>query len=175
MTAFADVRVATLAISAAPGSPPLGVRAVSLRPRTYYAMDTDLRANARQFSWDVNILADPALGMRASEIGVLACDKSCGPEADTVFYPVGLVSPRTDRPSGYVALFESAVDLKEVVITVTPNGREPIVQAMPGRFLGARPIKCPLGSLRAGDYRLQIAASTADGARTVSSFYIRIS
>lgn len=174
--AFSTIPSTSLSLLVGSQSRPVSIRAISLRPRTYYAMDTDLAAGRSGFSWKTSILSSPELALRANELGVLACDNMCLPQATTSYFPVELAIPASPAQAvGYVLIFQSDVSIERAAVTLQDaSGATVLQRQLNGRYVGSWPITAAIGQPRAGTYRVRLTAEASDGTRLNAAYSIVI-
>lgn len=172
---FKNSGKARVIVDASTGSEAVSLRAVSLRPKTYYAMDTELPRGQWQYQWDSTILSMPPLNMRTNELGLLACTNDCRPDQSTKYFPAKLEQPAPTDRSQNIAIIRSSITLRDVSYTVQRVGGDVVLsRKLSGRFTAARPILLPLGNLGSGRYHLRFTGKTLDRAPTLASFTLVI-
>jgi hypothetical protein len=174
--AFASSNTASINILASRPADRLSVRAVSLRPRTYYAMDTDLPQGRNRYAWETAILSSSQLSMQANELGVLACDNSCLPQPTTRYFPIELLAPAARAPdSGYVLIFQSEVGIEQATVTLLDRAGATVMQRMlSNRYVGSWPITTTIGRPGPGSYRVRFTGEATDGTRVTGIYSIVI-
>jgi hypothetical protein len=155
-----------------PPKSPVRIRAVALRRRLYYRMDTTRPPGSKLFEWPGDVLA--SLKMRSQEIGIVGwTDRVPGSAMEEVYVPlrVGKRSP-VERTGRYVLLVVPGTELSEVFVTlseVLADGREGAVIKRDeplgyGFYPAERGIRISLPALqRSGLYRLQVGATLSRG------------
>jgi hypothetical protein len=153
----------------APQPGPVRIRALALRPREYYRMDT-LRTDGSSVRWPTNILGSLKLGRR--DVGIVAWTTlTIGGEDRDVYLPVS-IGPRAALPSprSYHVVLWPGRELTEVYLSLAPV--DPAGRGGAYLFEG-RPLKrsyypaerridvdLPVSELeRPGVYYLEIAAT----------------
>jgi hypothetical protein len=105
---------------AAPGPGAVRVRAVALKPRVYYRMDTVRAGEEPAFRWPTNVLAGLRLGR--SELGLVAWTSVTRGEMGREVYLPLRVAPR--EPSGAVRSYRLVLwpgrELAEVYLSLAP-------------------------------------------------------
>lgn len=161
----------TVLVEWAPDSGAVRLRAMSLRPRTYYRMDSRQGAGARSYAWRTDVRS--ALRLGAAEVGLVAWTRrTVGGAARDVYLPVIIREPPPARQSTYELLVIPGAELAEVFVglsSVSADGAKRRVISKPKalgyRFYPAgRAIRIPVDSLpSAGHYVLDIGATLRDG------------
>ncbi len=73
----------------APGNLPVHLRGYSLKPRTYYQMDTALASGEAPFAWPLDLVRD--VGLTRRDLAVVAWTSyRAGPESRNVYVPVAI-------------------------------------------------------------------------------------
>lgn len=165
---FESLPQAAIAVAAPAGTRNIGIRAVSLRPRLYYAMDTDLPEGRSRFSWETSILSNPKVALKAHELALLACDNACREDSRTQYYPVEMLAPPAGKYDlGYEIVFQSDVDVLSGTVTVAnvmaPKARTVPPQKLDDRFAAGWPIPVRLGRLQPGRYVVNLRATSSHG------------
>ena len=163
-----------LAFRVAGDLPNGGVRelhAVSIRPRHYYAMDTQEVPRDGRFAWDGSVLAASSTPMRANQLGVYACSAGCLTQAPgTVIIPV-VWEGGTARgaPREVRVAFRSSVSLVRYGFTMlSDRGEKASGGTEPGHWPAERPMWLTLPPVTPGVWALDIAADaeySAEAAR----------
>lgn len=129
------LRVTWPAVESATG--PVRLRAQSLRPRSYYRMDTAVDPAAGTWLWPTDVLA--AVGLLRDEVGVLGWyERAAGDgEPRPVYLPLR-IAPGGDAPGAaeYEIALVPDIRLREVFVTLAPVGADgvagaPIVEKKP--------------------------------------------
>lgn len=159
-----------------PGSAAVSLRARDLRPRTYYAMDTDLSAGEKRYKWDATIVRSLGPALRGSELAVVACDNGCRPESATRYYPASMSSASGTAGVGMVAIITSPTGLKNIRYRVrNEDGAKVLEREYSREFAAEQPISVRLGTLAPGTYRLEFFADyRASGSPTRNTFVLVI-
>ncbi|EJL34202.1 hypothetical protein [Novosphingobium sp. AP12] len=175
-TAFSSIKRAALSVDARGLSQNISLRAVSTRPKIYYAMDTELREGEKPYTWETTVLSAPSLSMRANELSVIACDNGCSNGPATRYFPVTIQVPASKSVDlGYVIVFQADITLEAVHVTLkNESGSTAYDRKLPGRFPGSWPIAATLGFPKSGTYRVKLDAQSSIGTRVVQSFSIAI-
>ena len=174
--AFSTTKLTALSVELDRSARDVALKAVSTRPKTYYAMDTDLPNGALSYAWDTSILASPSIAMRANELSVVACDRKCVPGAGARYYPVTLDVPAAPAGDlGYVAIFQADAAVEQIHVTMQ-NVAGAIVydRKVPGRIPASWPIVSTLGFVRPGAYQLRLDARSSAGPRLIENYAIVI-
>ena len=166
-TAFTTTPTTSLTLLVRKPASGVSIRAVSLRPRTYYAMDTDLPPGRSSYAWQTSILSSPQLALSADELGVVACDNLCLMQPATRYFPVELAIPASRvRNSGYVLIFQSEASIERATLTLQDAAGKTVVQrVLSSRYVGSWPIPVGIGQPEPGSYRVRLAAEASDGTR----------
>ena len=159
----------------------LSLRAQSLRPRTYYRMDTAVQLPATRFAWPSDVVA--SLQLSADEVGLLGWTKLAvhGSERE-VYLPVTVSQAQAPAPQEqYRIAFVASMRLSEVYISLTPldeNGtpRQPVFADLPLGY-GYYPAKEATVFVldrqpKAGLYQLDISCTMMDGSSATTSFWL---
>jgi hypothetical protein len=150
----------------------ISIRAVSLRPKTYYAMDTELSAGTASFAWETSILSAPSLSMKASELGLLACNNGCLAARSTAYFPSRMLRPPAGlRSSSYEIIFQTPIGVDNVEVRLQPEGgaSKPIPD-LEDHYPPSWPISVPLGQLKSGRYIVRLSGTGSDGTQ-ISGLY----
>lgn len=112
------------------------LRAQSLRPRSYYRMDTTARAAAGSYAWPTEILG--TIGLTRDEVGVLGwLEHEIGSERREVYLPLRISQNGAgDKNTVYEVAVVPDIRLREIKVTLAPVGSdgiegEPIVDQKP--------------------------------------------
>jgi len=154
------------------------LRAFSLKPRTYFRMDTKQPAAQGSYAWPTDVLASVQLGR--DDLGVVAWVDLPGP-ADrlrNVYLPLRAGKPKAAE-SGYQLTLVPSKRLKKILLTLSQtdergaqvktlfNNKD--VGGEFGYYPSAEPTELPLGKIGPpGFYRLEIKA-TADAGDSVTN------
>lgn len=160
------------------------LRAESLRPRTFYRMDTLVPGSQKSFSWKLDIV--DRLGYSRDDLGVLGWVRN--PETDDedrreIYLPLrirqGAAAPRTGT---YEVGFIPEVLLEEVYFAVTPvnaegEARGPRLHDTQALGYGYYPAKAPTffeisGFTQTGLYEVEIKAVFSGGDSGTTSFLL---
>lgn len=160
------------------------LRAESLRPRTFYRMDTVVPGSQGAFSWKLDIV--DRLGYSREDLGVLGWIRN--PETDDddrrqIYLPLrirqGAATPRTGT---YEVAFIPEVRLEEVYFAVTPvnakgEGLGPRLYDTQELGYGYYPSKTPTsfeitGFTQSGFYEVEIKAVFFGGDSGTTSFLL---
>ena len=160
----------TLLVEWDPGAAGVRLRASSLKPKTYYRMDSRQPADSRSYRWPTDVLS--ALKLTAREIGIVAwAEQNVGNAVRNVYLPIR-VGRRTDgRESVYELVLIPGDELTEVYValsSIAADGkRVPVSAAKPlqyGFYPAGRSIRIPVGPLpHAGNYLVEIGATLRGG------------
>lgn len=155
------------------GNADVQFRAVSLRSRHYYRMDTVRPASVKAYAWPTNVIRTENLAPQ--ELGLAAWTRVPALNQD-VYLPLRVgESP----PSG--VLLQSDADIEEIYVSWAKLGADnkPSVflqKNQPlnrGPYPARRAFKLDLPkALAAGYYRLDAAAHFRDGRDTTKTFYV---
>jgi hypothetical protein len=155
----------------------ISVRAVSLRPRTYYAMDTELSNGTTSFAWETSILSAPSLSMKASELGFLACNNSCLAIRSTVYFPSRILMPPANLKSrSYEIIFQTSIGVENLEVRLQPKvGMSKPIPALEDHYPPSWPISVALGQLKDGDYTVRLRGTGSDGTQISGLYSIFVS
>jgi hypothetical protein len=158
--------------AAGPGA--VRLRAVALRRRFYYRMDTELPASAGSWAWPADLLS--ALELVRPELGVIAWTRRLSGETERdVHLPLRIgvaAAEAADATDEYALVVVPQVELTEVFVTVSrmdPDGRpadylrdeEPLGY---GYYPADRPIEIAIARpAEPGLYRVQLGARVRAG------------
>ncbi|HZT29784.1 MAG TPA: hypothetical protein VFA33_07875 [Bryobacteraceae bacterium] len=161
------------------GSSPVHLRAVALRRRTYYRMDTIRPSGSGSYSWNPGILA--ALGLTRADIGVVGwVTRQIGPESRDVYLPLRIAQGGGEAGGEYQLVLYPGAELSEVYTTLSPvdsQGRSgrPLFEGKPlgyGYYPAERGVPVPVSGLKgAGLYLFEIGATLRDGAPSTSQLW----
>jgi hypothetical protein len=163
-----------------PGAQPVRVRAVGLRSRLYYRMDTVRPSPGTSFRWPTDLLAALRIGPR--ELGITAWTRHVLANRSVDLYLPLRVTQRAQpsRPAGYRVVLWPGADLEEVYVTMTPveaDGRRgsPVMKGTPlryGYYPAERGITVTLQPPKgAKTYVLDIGATLKNGGPTSTSIW----
>ena len=102
---------------------PVRLRAQSMRPRSYYRMDT-ATDDATSFTWPTAILG--TIGLNRDEVGVLGwVEQALGSEEREVYLPLRIAQEGTGTSgSSYEVALIPDIRLRDVKVTLTPVDAE---------------------------------------------------
>ena len=158
--------------SKAPGDAGVHLRAVALRRRLYYRMDTVRPAATTSYEWSPGLLA--ALGVARVDLGVLGFARvRVGATERSVYVPLRIAQQsKPARARGYSLVVVPGVELAEVFVSVAAVGAD----GRPGSFLrdgqplgygsypAERAVEIPISGLPApGIYYLEVGAKRRTG------------
>ena len=160
------------------------LRAVSLRPRTFYRMDTVVPGSQGSFTWELGIV--DRLGYSREDLGVLGWIRN--PETDDddrrdIYLPLRLRQSQAPARTGtYEVAFIPEVRLEEVYLTVAPisargDALGPRLYDAQALGYGYYPAKTPTffeisGFTQTGFYEVEIKASFYGGDSGTMSFLL---
>lgn len=161
-----------------PGDSPIRLRAISLRRRLYYRMDTAQPSGSRSFQWPADLLA--SLQMTGPDLGIVGWTMhAIGRQMTEVYVPLQVGAAATSRPaSRYKLVLLPGAELSEVFVTVlklTASGEEGAVLQRDeplahGFYPAERPLSISLPALvDPAFYRLEIGAVLRRGGSTTRS------
>lgn len=153
------------------------LRAFSLKPRTYFRMDTEKPAVGGSYSWPSEVLASVDLG--GKDVGVLAWLTLPGPAGRNREVYLPLRAGATKASDGYELIVVPSKKLKKVLITlsqVNEGGgvlntlfRDKDIGGEFPYFPSNEPTVIPTEKIGpAGFYHLQIKATAASGDSVIS-------
>jgi hypothetical protein len=160
----------TLLVEWDPGAAGVRLRASSLKPKTYYRMDSRQPADSRSYRWPTDVLS--ALKLTAGDIGIVAwVEQKVGDTLRNVYLPIRVGRPVPGREITYELVLVPGDELSEVYValsSVAADGtRVPVSPAKPlkyGFYPAGRSIRIPVGPLpHAGDYLVEIGATLRRG------------
>ncbi len=94
------------------------LQAQSLRPKTYYRMDTEVRAQDSSYGWPPDVLA--AIGLLSDEVGILGWT-TIDDEAHKIYLPLNVFQGKSpEGQSEYQVAILPEHRLRDVFITLTP-------------------------------------------------------
>jgi hypothetical protein len=156
----------------ADGNEMVRLRAISLRFRHYYRMDSARPAGSSSWVWPAEVLEQHAMASR--EIGLTGVTRHAFSDGERdVYVPVRVAkngAPPSDKP--YVLVVAPAATLQQVFMTVTPlkgdgTRADPIVEdkdLQQGPYPGQRGIRVALPPLtQPGYYSVELAGVTDAG------------
>lgn len=160
------------------------LRAESLRPRTFYRMDTMVAGSRESFSWKLDIL--DRLGYSREDLGVLGWVRN--PEADSdgrrdIYLPLRIrQNGAPARTATYEVAFIPEDRLEEVYLTVAPVSTRgealgPRLYDSQALEYGYYPAKTPTffeisGFTETGFYEVEIKASFSGGDSGTTGFLL---
>lgn len=155
--------------SPAAGADGVRLRAYSVRPRTYYRMDSLQPAQATSFEWPTDVVA--ALKLAWSDIGIVATTRQkVGSALRDLYLPVRIGRPAPGRETTYELLLVPGSELSELFVGLAPvraDGVPAPTNPMPlgyGYYPAGRSIRVPIGPAGApGTYFVEIGATLRGG------------
>ena len=160
----------------AEGDVALRLRAVSLRHRHYYRMDSARPAGQSEWIWPADVLAQHSMGSR--ELGLVGVSNhTFGKSQRDVYVPLRLgknAAPAGDR--AYTLVVTPVQTLRQLFITMSPvqpdgSSGEPVVDTkdlLQGPYPGGRGIRVPVPPVpRPGYYAIELGGVT-DNSKPVS-------
>lgn len=162
-----------------PTGNPVGLRALAMRPRLFYRMDSVRPAGASGYDWPTELIS--RLRLTPGELGIMAWSalRLRGVNRD-ILLPVGLGGEGGYSPNIELSLI-SDVQLREIYLTIFPVGADgslgaPIARDRPvgrGFYPANRGLPVALPTLpRPGLYRVDIGSRFMTGGAAASSQYI---
>jgi hypothetical protein len=156
------VKTSTLQLSWPKRSETILVRAVSLRWRTFYRMNTVVASGVNTYDWPTNVLRP--LGLTSQEVGVLASYRvTIAGRPSRVLVPLTVADGEAPTVSDLTVTLISDIDLDEVKLMIHPlsNGASPAITppVRPSTYIARRPLVFPLPKLLPGYYLLMFIAS----------------
>lgn len=149
----------------------LRLRTYSLKPRTYYRMDSRRPSGGGSYRWSSDVFA--ALELTSADIGVVAwTERNIGGTRRDVYVPVRVGTPLAPWDGVYDLVFVPGIELNEVFVglsAVAADGRSgtAVTKAAPlkyGYYPAGRPIRIPVGPLVSpGIYVAEIGATLKAG------------
>jgi hypothetical protein len=147
------------------------LRAYSVKPRTYYQMDSRRPAGAASYAWSTDVLS--ALELTPRDIGVVAwTERVVGGSYRNVYVPVRIGVPIESWDGMYELLVLPGNELAEVFVgltTVAADGGAQTVISKPtplkyGYYPAGRSLRIPVGPISTpGTYVVEIAATLKAG------------
>src|SRR5262249_29841465 len=155
------------------------LRAIALRSRLYYRMDSERPGSPGVFEWPTDLLV--SLQMHANEIGLVAwMEQRVGGQQQDIYVPLRLGN-RSGTPSRqYVLTIVPGSEMSEVYVTVAQvnaDGRDSrkIKDAEPLKlsyYPAERPFTVRLPALdQPGLYRLELGATLSRGGSVTKSLF----
>jgi hypothetical protein len=152
------------------------LRAIGLKRRLYYRMDTVRPPGSISYSWPSDVLA--ALNLQKKDIGIVGFTHcSVGKTEREVYVPLRIKRPvDAKRSDSYQIVLLPGVELSEVFITLAPVGSDgsPLAFLKKGEALkygyypAERGIEISISGLKAsGIYYLEIGATLRGGGTSV--------
>jgi hypothetical protein len=143
------------------------LRALALRRRLYYRMDSSRPAGTTSYSWSPDLLA--ALGIARADLGIVGSARfRVGPTERTVYVPLRIAQQgKPARARGYSLVVVPGVELAEVFVSVAQvgaNGRPQsfLRDGQPlgyGYYPAEGAIEIPISGLPSGGiYYLEVGA-----------------
>lgn len=160
------------------GSRDVRLRAVSLKPKTYYRMDRWQAAGSRSYRWPTDVLA--ALKLTARDIGIVAWTKQKhGSGVREVYLPVRIGAAPRGRENIYELVLVPGNELSEVFVALTSvragDRRVQVSASKPllyGIYPAGRSVRIPVGPLSdPGLYVVDISATLRDGGAVSHDFW----
>ncbi len=164
---------------APPGASEVELRALSLRRRLFYRMDTSVRAGSTRYRWPTDILA--AVNLGRADIGLVGWTRlAIGGAEQEVLLPLAASQRNPQTPTGpYTLLVQPAAELDELFLTVTRLAADGSVErtVQPARELGygyypvESTIEIPIDAPAArGMYAVQLGARLRGGGASTLRF-----
>ena len=123
---------------APPGASEVELRALSMRRRLFYRMDTSVRAGSTRYRWPTDILA--AVNLGRADIGLVGWTRlAIGGAEQEVLLPLAASQGNPQTPTGpYTLLVQPAAELDELFLTVTRLATDGSLErtVQPARELG---------------------------------------
>ena len=154
-------RTDTLVVSWHAAAAPVNVRAVSLRWRTFYRMDTQQTSGSNRFFWPTAVLRN--LGMTGEDIGVLASLSFSGSSGtSSAILPVVIDNGESASDTVLSLLFVSDLDLDKITVEgIRLSGPGSVrfnAVTLEQPFVARRPFAVRLPKTSRGTYDLFILA-----------------
>jgi hypothetical protein len=147
------------------------LRALSLRPKTYYRMDTERPPGTAAFDWPADIISTLNLG--SQQIGFVGLmSQPVGDRTEEIYVPIRVGKGAVVRTQKYVVSIRPAAELSELFVTLTEvDGSGTTLRTIKkdsplglGFYPAETAIAVPLPVLeRPGLYRLQLGATLSRG------------
>lgn len=155
------------------------LRAASVRPRTYYRMDSEQPDGTTAFDWPTDVVS--ALGLSWTDLGIVATtQETVGGRLRDVYLPVRIGTPPAGRETTYELALMPGGELSEVFVglaPVLPDGRPGSTAPMPlgyGYYPAGRSIRIPLGPVgEPGLYFVEIGATLRGGGAVGQEVWFR--
>jgi hypothetical protein len=159
-----------------PCNNPIRLRAIGLKRRLYYRMDTVRPPDSLSYSWPSNILT--ALNIKKGDIGIVGITHcSVGKTERDVYIPLRFKGPvDAMRWGGYQLVILPGVELSELFITLATVGSDGRLRSFlkkgealeHGYYPAQRGIAIPISDLKvSGVYYLEIGATLRGGGTSV--------
>lgn len=143
------------------------LRGSTLRPLTYYALDTYALGPSGEYSWSPEVLSAPSLALSANELAFTACTHRCRLSAGAAYLPVAMAAPGAASASGYTIVVQAQRELSSIEYEVSPAGGSALPRRnRSGPFPSRRSVALPLGDLEPGRYSIRIVAHSDGGQRS---------
>ena len=169
----------SLVVEWAPVAAEVRLRTYSLKPRTYYQMDSRRPARASSFQWSTDVLT--ALQLTPADIGIVAwTEQKIGSTRHEVYVPVRIGVSKELSDSTYELLVVPGSELEEVFVGLTSTsggGSTTAVVSKPaplryGYYPAGRSIRIPIGPIAApGTYMAEIGATLKTGGAISHEFW----
>jgi hypothetical protein len=154
------------------GAAEVHLRAVALRRRLYYRMDTVRASGTPSYEWSPGLLA--ALGITRADLGIVGSARvRMGGIERTVYVPVRIAQgARPARARGYSLVVVPGVELAEVFVSVAAVGADGRPQSFlrdgqplgHGYYPAERAIEIPIAGLPSpGTYYVEVGAKLRAG------------
>jgi hypothetical protein len=155
----------------APVAEELRLRTYSLKPRTYYRMDSRRPPGGGSYRWSSDVVA--ALELAAADVGIVAwTERDIGGARHDVYLPVRAGSPPVPWDGVYELVIVPGTELNEVFVGVSAVGADGAPGAgvikpaalKYGYYPAGRPIRIPIGPLpSSGTFIAEIGATLKAG------------
>lgn len=158
------------------------LRAVTLRRRTYYRMDSEQPASAGEWEWPVTVLA--GLGLEQPELGVIAWTRDMDGDTERdVLLPLGIdAGTAADSAADYALIALPQVELVEVYVSISRMDADgSVIEWLRdedplgyGYYPADRPIEIAIAPpAQDGLYRVQLGAIIRSGGSLAAEFWFR--
>ncbi|MEK6373851.1 MAG: hypothetical protein AABO58_14280 [Acidobacteriota bacterium] len=160
----------TLLVEWAADGADVRLRANSLKPKTYYRMDSRQPAGSHSYRWPTDVLT--ALKLTARDIGIVAwTEEKVGDTVRALYLPTRIGQPPAGREGVYELIVVPGNELSEVFVSLSSVRGDGIgVQVSDpkplkyGFYPAGRSIRIPIGPLpHQGTYLVEIGATLRDG------------
>lgn len=144
---------------------PFVLRAISMRERLNYQLDTTVPGGQPVFLLDTALLRHPDIALSQREVAVLACRPDCTARPQSRYFPVSLAAGTARQLQRPVAIFAVSTELLRWHLRRRRNDESSFVEVSSSneRVHSNEPFYVPMAAAGPGMVEIQLLIETPDG------------